>query len=188
MDKAIGWAKKIIVLLTLTVIIGFAAYSIDHAYFEYPLGNGLTGITAKDKINLPATTEISFDAKGNYPIQIDLGAKSNDLEGEMELLGPNDQVCLEQKFNIKKYPAGLLPNPGKWSTFYSANRGPGEYKLRITQSKPGQVITYFYQGPFVIRFLLLPFTALFFYFLYVFTFRTRKKKNIATQEQDKKEE
>jgi len=188
MDKAIGWAKKIIVLLILTFIIGFAAYSIDHAYFEYPLGKGVIGISAKDKISLPATTEISFDANGTYPIQIDLGAKSNDLEGELELLGPNDKVCFEQKFNVKKYPAGFLPNPGKWSTFYTANRGAGEYKLRITQSKPGQVITYFYQGPFVIRFLLLPFTALFFYFLYVFTFGKQKKKIVPGQESEKRKE
>ena len=176
------WAKKIFLILGLSIILGFLAFSIDHSYFQYPLANGTVGIVAKDNIMLPATSEIDFTANDNNPIQVDLAAKTNDISGDVELIAPNGQKCLQTTFNVKKYPKGFLPRPSRWLTFYAPSMGHGEYKLRITQNKLGLVDTYFYQGPFVLRFILLPFGALFVYFLYIITFTTKNKEKIEKKE------
>lgn len=169
---AIG--KKILIILSLSVFLGILGYSIDHAYFEYPLGTGTVGITTKDGNQFPATSEITFTAKDLDVIQVDLSAKTNDLEGEIEVIGPQGNVCLSTGFKVKKYPSGFLPNPGKWQSFFIQNSKVGDYKLRVTQNKHGEINAYFYQGPFILRLLLLPFLAIFVYFLFSFTFEKNK--------------
>lgn len=176
--------KKLVIILSLSIFLGLLGYSIDHAYFEYPLGTGTVGITAKDGNQFPATSEISFETKGSDVIQLDLSAKENDLEGEIEVIDPQGQTCLSTKFKVKKYPSGFLPNPGKWQSFFIRNSKVGEYKLRLTQNKHGEINTYFYQGPFILRLALLPFLAIFVYFLFSFTFE--KKKAILPKVEEEK--
>lgn len=178
----IALGKKAMIIFGLSVFLGLVGYSIDHAYFEYPLGTGTVGITAKDGNQFPATSEISFTAQSLDVIQVDLSAKKQDLEGEIEVIGPQGKNCLSTKFKVKKYPSGFLPNPGKWQSFFIKSTGVGEYKLRVTQNKHGEINTYFYQGPFTLRLVLLPFLAIFVYFLLSFTF---EKKKAILQEQPK---
>ncbi|NCB38761.1 MAG: hypothetical protein EOM80_08325 [Erysipelotrichia bacterium] len=155
------WKRKIALTITITIMMAAGGLLVDPAYFNNPLGEGELGVTAEEGYAMPATSEISVVADGIDPIQIDLKSELGDFAGEVELVTSQGQLLLNQRFALRKYPSGFLPNPAKWQSFYANAAGKGIYLLRMTQEKPGKAKVFFYQGPFIMRMVSLPFIAAF---------------------------
>ncbi len=173
------WGTNLKLTLVVSVALGICALIVDPAYFQYPLGSGVIGVEQKENYAFPATTEIEFDAMGVDPIQIDIAAKDVDVKGELEVITPKGDVITKDVFDIKKYSNGIVPNPGKWFTKYAPPAGHGTYKLRLTQKAPGRITTFFYQGPFVLRFFLLPLISAVLVFIVRITLEKKPIKKVS---------
>jgi len=164
------WKRKIASTFLLTVLLVIGGLTIDPSYLNNPIGEGALGVVAAEGYNMPATTELSFVADGVDPVQIDMKSEEGDFSGEIEVINPDGKLVLNQKFALLRYPATLLPNPAKWQTFMSRQTGRGTYLLRMTQKTPGKAKIFLYQGPFVMRMLILPLIAAFIMLVVHFTF------------------
>lgn len=165
-----NWKRKIASTLGLTILLVFGGLVIDPAYLNNPIGEGTLGVVAAEGYSMPATTELSLVANGVDPIQIDMKSEDGDFAGEVELISPDGKLLMNQKFALRKYPATFIPNRAKWQTFMSRQTGPGTYLLRLTQEQPGKARAFIYQGPFVLRMLILPLIAAFMILVLSFTF------------------
>lgn len=165
-----NWKRKIASTFLLTVVLVAGGMIVDPSYLNNPIGEGSLGVVAAEGYNMPATTEISFVADGVDPVQIDMKSEDGDFAGEIEVIAPNGQLILSQKFALRKYPSTLLPNPAKWQKFMSRQTGRGTYLLRMTQDNPGKAKIFLYQGPFVMRMVVLPLIAAFIMLVLHFTF------------------
>jgi hypothetical protein len=177
------WGTNLLLTLVVSVALGICALVVDPSYFQYPLGHGIVGVEQKENYAFPATTEIEFDAAGVDPIQIDLAAKDNDVKGEIEVFDPKGNLIITDNFDVKKLPNGIVPTPGKWFTKYSPPAGNGTYKLRLTQKAPGRISAFFYQGPFVLRFFLLPLISAVLIFIVKITFEKKAPKKLSETEE-----
>lgn len=166
-----NWKRKIASTFVLTIVLMICGMIIDPSYLNNPLGEGDLGVTAEEGYPMPATSEISLvaGADGVDPIQIDLKSEIGDFAGDVELISPQGTLILAKKFALRKYPSSLLPNPSKWQTFYAPQAGKGTYLLRLTQDKPGKAKVFFYQGPFILRMVILPLVAAFIMLVISFT-------------------
>ncbi|MDN5280393.1 MAG: hypothetical protein PWR01_4358 [Clostridiales bacterium] len=177
-----SWTGRFISLIVLTIAMAVGGYLVDPAYFQNPLGEGEIGLLAKDGYSMPATTEISVVADGVDPLQVDLTSVEGDFSGELEVIDPSGSIIFSDKFALRHHPKSFLPNPSKWQTFYSPTTGKGEYLLRLTQQNPGKARVFFYQGPFVVRMLMLPLIAAFFLLVIVLTLSPSKNEAAKTPE------
>lgn len=170
------WKGRALSLIILTAIMAIGGVIVDPAYFQNPLGEGEIGIVAKDGYSLPATSEISVVVDGIDPLQIDLSSSEGDFAGELEVISPSGNLVKSERFALRYQPKSFLPNPGKWQTFYAAAKEKGTYLLRLTQESHGKARVFFYQGPFVLRMLMLPVVAAFFLLVIILTLKTGQKE------------
>lgn len=170
-----NWKRKVASTFVLTIIMVVGGLIIDPAYLNNPIGEGSLGVVAAEGYPMPATTELSLVANGVDPIQIDLKSEDGDFAGEVELISPKGELLLNRKFALRKYPTTFLPNPAKWQSFLSRHQGPGTYLLRLTQEQPGKAKVFLYQGPFILRMVILPLIAAFFMLVLSFTFAPKTK-------------
>lgn len=174
------WIGKVVSLIILTALMAIGGVLVDRAYFQNPLGEGEIGILAADGYSLPATSEISVVADGVDPIQIDLSSTNGDFSGEIEIIDPDGNLILTNGFALRFQPKSFLPNPGKWQTFYAPMKKKGTYLLRLTQKSHGKTRVFFYQGPFVVRMLMLPLIAAFFLLVVILTLSPGKSEKSST--------
>lgn len=165
-----NWKRKIVSTLVLTITLVAGGLIVDPSYLNNPIGEGGLGVVAAEGYSMPATTELSLVANGVDPIQIDLKSEEGDFGGDIELISPAGKLILAKEFALRKYPATFLPNPAKWQTFLARQTGPGTYLLRMTQKNPGKAKAFIYQGPFVLRMVILPLIAAFIMLVLSFTF------------------
>lgn len=163
------WPRKIASTLALTIILVIGGLIVDPAYMNNPIGEDLMGVTAEDGYPMPATSESTLIADGIDPIQIDLKSELGDFAGEVEVLAPDGRILLSKRFALRKYPSSFIPNPSKWQSFLAPSAGKGSYKVRLTQEQPGRAKVFFYQGPFLMRMLILPLIAAFLILVINFT-------------------
>lgn len=171
-----SWPGKILLVIILTIMLGIGGYAIDHAYFQKPLGEGEIGLAADEGYSMPATSEISVVAGETDPLQVELTSKKEDFSGQLEVLGPDDSLVLNENFALRYQPKSFLPNPDKWETFYTPTPQKGTYRVRITQDSPGKAKIFFYQGPFWTRMLMLPFISAFIVVVVSITLAPSKKE------------
>ena len=114
-------------------------------------------------------------ANGVDPLQVDILSSEGDFAGEIEIIDPDSQMAFKDRFALRNYPKSFLPNPAKWQTFYSPTLKKGTYLLRLTQESHGKAKVFFYQGPFVVRMLMLPFISAFILFIVILTMAPTKK-------------
>lgn len=169
-----NWKRKIASTMALTVIMIVGGLIVDPSYLNNPVGEGSLGVVAAEGYAMPATSELSLVANGVDPIQIDIKSEDGDFAGEVELISPQGKLLMSSKFALRKYPSSFMPNPSKWQTFMSRQAGPGTYLLRLTQEQPGKARAFIYQGPFIVRMLLLPLIAAFIMLVLSFTFAPRQ--------------
>ncbi len=165
-----NWKRKVASTFVLTIILIVGGLVVDPAYLNNPIGEGGLGVVAAEGFPMPATTELSLVANGVDPIQVDLKSDEGDFGGEIELISPAGKLVLAKEFALRKYPTSFLPNPAKWQTFMARQVGPGTYLLRLTQKNPGKAKAFIYQGPFVLRMVILPLIAAFIMLVLSFTF------------------
>lgn len=168
-----NWKRKVASTFALTIILIVGGLIIDPAYLNNPIGEGGLGVVATEGYPMPATTELSLVANGIDPIQIDLKSDDGDFGGEIELISPNGKLLLAKDFALRKYPTSFFPNPSKWQSFMARQTGPGKYLLRMTQKNPGKAKAFIYQGPFLLRMVILPLIAAFIMLVLSFTFAAK---------------
>jgi len=168
------WKRKILSTIALTILIIIGGIIVDPAYLDNPIGEGELGVIAEEGYDMPATTEIAVTADGIDSIKVDLKSAIGDFGGDLEILAPDGNMVLRNRFALRKYPSTLMPNPAKWQSFNARNSGKGTYLIRLTQERPGRAKVFFYQGPFVARMLALPFIAAFIIVILGFTFSKPK--------------
>lgn len=170
------WLGRCVSLFALTLIMAISGYLIDPAYFQNPIGEGELGLLAADGYSMPATSEIEVVVDGIDPLQIDLKSADGDFSGVVEVIDPAGNMALSNQFALRFYEKSFMPNHAKWQTFFAPAVQKGTYLLRLTQNSPGKAKIYFYQGPFLVRMLMLPFIALFFLVVVIFTLSPSPEK------------
>lgn len=174
------WPRKVASTLAITVILVVGGLIVDPSYLSNPIGEDLMGVTAEEGFQMPATSESTIIVDGIDPVQIDLKSETGDFSGELEVISPAGRVLFNRRFALRKYPASFMPNPAKWQSFLSPIAEKGHYKVRLTQEQPGRANVFFYQGPFILRMVILPFIAAFFIMIAYFTLcrpKAAKPKN-----------
>lgn len=170
------WPRKIASTIGLTVLLLIGGLIVDPSYLNHPLGEDSMGVLAEEGYTMPVTTESSFIADGSDAIQIDIKSEKGDFAGDVEIIGPKGEKLLAQRFALRNYPASFMPNPSKWQSFLSRNAGKGTYLLRLTQETPGKAKVFFYQGPFVLRMIILPLIAAFLILVINLTFSRKPQQ------------
>jgi hypothetical protein len=154
-----SWPKKLLSTFVLTILMIIGGLIVDPSYLNNPIGEDIMGVSADEGFSMPATTESSVVADGIDPIQIDMKSEQGDFAGDIEVVGADGKILFSNRFALRKYPSGFLPNPAKWQSFLSPTAGKGTYRIRMTQEKPGRAKVFIYQGPFLLRMLILPIVA-----------------------------
>lgn len=170
------WTGRFVSVIALTILMAVGGHLIDPAYFQNPIGEGEIGMLAKDGYSMPVTSEIEVVVDGIDPLQIDLSSAEGDFSGLLEVIDPSNKMVLSGNFALRHFPKSFLPNPGRWQTFYAPAVKKGTFLLRLTQNQPGKARVFFYQGPFMVRMLMLPVIAAVFWLIVVITLSPDKKK------------
>jgi hypothetical protein len=144
-------------LVTTLVVVG-AFLLVDPNYFDIPLASALTGLEAKDAPVGPFATAVTFEAGQGEPITLVLAGRDAPLQVQGELTAPDGRTAWRDTFSIPHSTGGLLR--GNWITRNAPAPVLGTYTLRLSQSQPGRIKVYFFQGPFVARMIALPITML----------------------------
>jgi len=167
---SIGWVVLRYIILTTILTAGMLL--VDPNYFQKGIAEGFLGLEAAKAPAAPFATELTFSAAAGEPFKIDLGAKQQELRDvRIELLDPDGKPVTDQTTSLLRPPD---PNARPtWHTIYSPALRNGTHTLRISQSAPGQVKAYVFQGPFVMRMIFLPIFAAILLFVFDIIRRAR---------------
>jgi hypothetical protein len=150
-----SWWRGVLLYILLLVLAVFGLLAIDPNYFDMPLGRAETGLQAPQAPPPPFATAVTFDVQRGDAVEISLAAKDAALQIDLEVLGPRGDVVLRGKASLPGPKAGGRSH--QWQSFLAPSPDDGQYTLRLTQDAPGRITVYFFQGPFTIRIIGLPF-------------------------------
>ncbi|HNV69368.1 MAG TPA: hypothetical protein PKO06_06690 [Candidatus Ozemobacteraceae bacterium] len=141
------WVISIVAAFVLLLVI-------DPQYFDRPLAEGTAGLAAAEAPSGPFATLIGVDIPdGSQLVSVFLKPRDVSLEARGEFLDPQGEVIMAESFVLASDTAG---QKARWTIWKVAPRGAGKYAIRLTQTVPGRITLYFYQGPFWERMLGLP--------------------------------
>jgi hypothetical protein len=155
----IDWKKWLVLYGFCLVITAGTLLFIDLNYFDYPLGVGEAGLVGTlAPQGTPFTTAVQFVARNDFAVDMVMGARDVPLRIKAELLLPDQQVHFARNLELKRSadPGGRA----EWQRLRGPAAIPGTFTLRITQDKPGRIAIYLFQGPFVLRLILIPLLVL----------------------------
>lgn len=147
--RILMWALRYILALTAVVVIMLI---LEPTYFDMPLATAIAGLEGQDAPSGEFATAVTFDSKSGETILIAMGAKDRPLQIIAEVESPDAQIILHERIFLET----ISHNKPKWKNLHIPITNSGTYTLRITQTGPGRVSLYFYQGPFIARMIFLP--------------------------------
>jgi len=155
-SSVVYWTWFLVRAAILCVVLGLLMLFIDPNYFDRPVGTGECGLPADQAPATPFASALLFEARQGPGIQIVLGARDSSLTGvRAELLAPDGTLAMDQVTDLLR-----VDNTARWRTLFGTAPLAGSYTLRLTQSMPGRVAVYLFQGTFTERFFVLPAMAL----------------------------
>lgn len=177
--------RNFVIFITLfvfiTVGLAFAMIMIDPYYFDYQIGSALAGL---DKSQAPAqkfTTSVTFKAKEQEPILLVFGARDKEITAQVDVVSPTNVCVYRNILQIPKPPQISIGRSG-WCEVFVPSITNGTYTLYITQEEPTYIKVYVFQGPFILRLVMLPIFSLILIFAY-FAIKRAKLKRAALSAQ-----
>lgn len=143
------WALRYILALTAVVV---TMLIIEPTYFDMPIATAVAGLDGQNAPSGEFATAVTFDSKSEETILMVMGAKDRPLQITAEVESPGGQRILHERIFLETSSR----NKPKWKNLHIPSIDTGTYTLRITQTEPGRISLFYYQGPFIARMIFLP--------------------------------